>query len=100
MDVHGETGSVELGDEAREALRIEIKLAGMLGGFAVLIEIGRQQRRRLRRIFITPSANTLTTPARRKSGSTSPSLLTFTRRATASSLSLLAGLSKALGSAR
>ena len=51
VNVHGETCSIELLHQARETLRIEIKLAGMLGRFAVFVEIGREQRRRLRRVF-------------------------------------------------
>ena len=72
MDVHSEAGGVELLDQPLETLRIEIELAYMLGRFAVGIEVGGEHRRRLSR-----SANTLTRPERRKSGSTSPSLLAF-----------------------
>ena len=41
VDVHGKTGCVELLDQPRETLRIEIKLTFMLGRFAVGVEIGR-----------------------------------------------------------
>ena len=51
MDVHGEPRRVELLHQLGETLRIEIKLAGCLGGFAVGVEIGRQQRSGLRRVL-------------------------------------------------
>ena len=54
MDVHGETRRVELLHQPGEALGIEIKLAGCLGRFAVGVEIGRQQRRGLRRVLHHP----------------------------------------------
>src|SRR4029079_187649 len=54
MDMHRETGGVELGNKPFEMLRIKIEVAQMIGGLAASVEIGRKERRRLRRVFHYP----------------------------------------------
>ena len=87
VDVHRETGGVELRDQPGKMLRVEIKLAGMLGRFAVGVEIGREQRRRLRRIFHHTVGEDLDQAGAEKIRIDVAALLAATRRATASSLS-------------